>query len=49
LRQLQADIRQGKFHVVLAISTIDPRLQWIAHHCLHLSSPTSLLHIYYCI
>ena len=33
LGQLQDDIRQGKFHLVLAAATGDPRLAWIAAHC----------------
>jgi len=48
LRQLQADIRQGRFHLVLAATSTDPRLRWIAAHCLHLSNATATLHNYYC-
>ncbi len=33
LAQLQADIRQGRFHLVLAAASTDPRLRWIAAHC----------------
>jgi 4-amino-4-deoxy-L-arabinose transferase-like glycosyltransferase len=34
LSQLQADIREGQFHLVLALSaTTDPRIKWIAAHC----------------
>jgi 4-amino-4-deoxy-L-arabinose transferase-like glycosyltransferase len=48
LAQLQADIREGKFHLVLATTTTDPRLRWIATHCLNLSVPGTVLHNYYC-
>ena len=48
LQQLQADIRQGRFHLVLAATSTDPRLRWIAAHCLHLGSATATLHNYYC-
>jgi 4-amino-4-deoxy-L-arabinose transferase-like glycosyltransferase len=44
LSQLKADIRNGQFHLVLALSTTDPRLEWIATHCRDLSS-----HTYYCV
>lgn len=44
LNQLKADIRNGQFHLVLALSTTDPRLKWIATHCRDLSS-----HTYYCV
>jgi hypothetical protein len=33
LAQLQADIRAGRFHLVLAEDTSDPRIGWIATHC----------------
>ena len=33
LSQLQADIRTGQFHLVLAEDTSDPRIEWIATHC----------------
>ena len=48
LAQLQADIRAGKFHVVLATTITDPRLRWIATHCLTVGVPGALLHNYYC-
>jgi 4-amino-4-deoxy-L-arabinose transferase-like glycosyltransferase len=48
LRQLRADIRQGRFHLVLAATSADPRLRWIAAHCLNVGSPTATLHSYYC-
>jgi 4-amino-4-deoxy-L-arabinose transferase-like glycosyltransferase len=44
LSQLKADIRNGQFHLVLVLSTSDPRLEWIATHCRDLSS-----HTYYCV
>jgi 4-amino-4-deoxy-L-arabinose transferase-like glycosyltransferase len=37
LGQLQADIRQGRFHLVWILSDTDPRMQWIASHCAQLS------------
>ncbi len=43
LSQLQADIHEGKFHLVLAPSLADPRIQWIAANC-RLLSP----HVYFC-
>ena len=48
LAQLQADIRQGRFHLVLLTSTTDPRMRWIATHCqpLHLGART--LRNYFC-
>jgi len=48
LPQLQADIRQGLFHLVLAAKSPDPRLRWIAAHCLNLGAATAGLLIYYC-
>jgi hypothetical protein len=49
LRQIEADIQAGKFHLVLAATSTDPRLQWIAAHCLDLPNTTAGLHAYYCI
>ena len=37
LSQLQADIREGRFHLVWILSDTDPRMQWIASHCSQLS------------
>jgi len=37
LSQLQADIRQGLFHLVWILADTDPRMQWIASHCTHLT------------
>ena len=37
LAQLQADIRQGLFHLVWIASATDPRLRWITTHCPQLS------------
>ncbi len=48
LRQLQDDIRRGRFHLVLAATSTDPRLRWIAAHCLSFGSATAVLHNYYC-
>ena len=49
LAQLKTDIRQGKFHLVLAATSNDPRLVWIATHCLHLPAVTASWHGYYCV
>ena len=48
LPQLQADIRDGQVHLVLAATSDDPRLEWIAAHCLHAGNATSTLHNYFC-
>ena len=37
LGQLQADIREGRFHLVWILSGTDPRMQWVASHCARLS------------
>ncbi len=37
LAQLQADIRQGLFHLVWIASGTDPRLRWITTHCTQIS------------
>lgn len=39
LSQLQADIRARRFRLVIAPSTRDPRLAWIASHCASLTRP----------
>jgi 4-amino-4-deoxy-L-arabinose transferase-like glycosyltransferase len=44
LGELRADIRSGQFHLVLALSRVDPRIQWIAAHCRDLSVRT-----FYCV
>jgi hypothetical protein len=49
LPQLRADIRQGRFHLVLAAASADPRLRWIAAHCMALGSATTVLRNYYCL
>jgi hypothetical protein len=48
LQQLKADVRQDRFHLVLAGASAGPRLRWIEANCLHLGSPTPELHNYYC-
>jgi 4-amino-4-deoxy-L-arabinose transferase-like glycosyltransferase len=48
LAELQADVRAGKFHLVLAGTSTDPRIAWIAAHCLNAGGATSTLHNYYC-
>ena len=47
LAQLQADIRAGVFHLVVAAGTTDPRLRWIAAHCRHVGR--SVVHTYFCL
>jgi 4-amino-4-deoxy-L-arabinose transferase-like glycosyltransferase len=49
LGQLKADIRAGRFHLVLAGKSSDPRLRWIATHCLAVGKPKAGLHNYYCV
>ena len=49
LHQLQADVREGKFHLVLAAGTADPRLRWIAAHCKHIGRAKAVLHGYFCL
>jgi 4-amino-4-deoxy-L-arabinose transferase-like glycosyltransferase len=49
LAQLQADINAGQFHLVLAATSADPRLRWIAGHCRNLGRSTAKLHIYFCL
>ena len=48
LAQLQADVAEGKFHLVLAGASTDPRIQWIEAHCLHVGSANAALRNYYC-
>jgi hypothetical protein len=48
LSQLKADIRQGLFHLVLAAPSKDPRLRWIAAHCLKVGKPKAGLNNYFC-
>ncbi len=57
LPTLEALVRDGAFHLVLqSPSTSDPRLTWIARHCLPLPQPTGVnvparnrYSIYYCL
>jgi hypothetical protein len=49
LSQLQADVRDGRFHLVLAFTSSDPRLVWIATHCRAAGRATAALHSYYCL
>ena len=48
LAQLRADVSAGKFRLVLAGASSDPRIQWIAAHCMLVGSATSTLHNYFC-
>ncbi|MGP8060043.1 MAG: ArnT family glycosyltransferase [Acidimicrobiales bacterium] len=57
LANLQRMVHQGRFHLVLqSPTTSDPRLVWIAHHCLSVPQPTGAgispgprYAIYYCL
>ncbi len=49
LTHLEADIRAGKFHLVLAAPSRDPRLAWIASHCRPVGRPVGALHAYFCL
>jgi 4-amino-4-deoxy-L-arabinose transferase-like glycosyltransferase len=42
LAQLKTDIASHQFHLVLALSTKDPRMRWIATHCRDLGPRTFL-------
>jgi hypothetical protein len=55
VRKLAALVAAGAFHIVLAgVNTKDPRIAWVAHHCLKVpanatSSDTALaVGVYYC-
>ncbi len=48
LAQIQADVRAGRFHLVLATNLRDPRLGWIAAHCLPLGITQTGVHRYLC-
>jgi 4-amino-4-deoxy-L-arabinose transferase-like glycosyltransferase len=57
LATLESMIRAGRFHLVLqSPSATDPRLVWMAHHCLSVPQPTGVdvpsntrYAIYYCL
>jgi len=49
LSQLKSDIRDGLFHLVLTAPSHDPRLRWIASHCLKAGKAASGLRNYYCM
>jgi 4-amino-4-deoxy-L-arabinose transferase-like glycosyltransferase len=49
LSQLKADISAGQFHLVLAATSTDPRLRWIAGHCRRLGRTSASLHLYFCL
>ena len=57
LPAIKSMVREGKFHLVLqAPSTTDPRLTWIARHCISVRQPTGTsipvpnrYAIYYCL
>jgi hypothetical protein len=49
LAQLRADVRAGKFHIVIGLAqTHDPRLLWIAAHCYNFPVTSKVLRNYYC-
>jgi 4-amino-4-deoxy-L-arabinose transferase-like glycosyltransferase len=43
LAQLRQDIRNDEFHLVQVASTADPRMAWVATHCMPFAA-----HLYYC-
>jgi len=47
--QLKSDIRRGLFHLVLAAPSRDPRLRFIASHCLKVGKAKAGLDNYYCL
>lgn len=49
LAQLKADITAGKFHLVLAAASRDPRLAWVESHCPKLGVPVGTLQPYFCL
>ena len=51
LAQLRADVRQGRFHLVILATIDNPRLRWIAAHCQALPTPPggqARLRLYFC-
>jgi hypothetical protein len=51
LAQLRADVRQGRFHLVILATIDNPRLRWIAAHCQPLPTPPggqARLRFYFC-
>lgn len=48
LDELRADIAEGRFHLVLAFPSGDPRLEWIGRHCRHLKGSAPPFQEYYC-
>jgi 4-amino-4-deoxy-L-arabinose transferase-like glycosyltransferase len=48
LSRLRSDIRHGLFHLVLAAPSHDPRLRYIASHCLKVGKAKAGLRNYFC-
>lgn len=48
LDQVRAAIAAGQFHLVLAFPSADPRIAWIAQHCLPLPDTPPPFHGFYC-
>jgi hypothetical protein len=48
LDQVRAAIAGGQFHLVLAFPSADPRIAWIAQHCLPLPDTPPPFHGFYC-
>ncbi|HTX00426.1 MAG TPA: glycosyltransferase family 39 protein [Acidimicrobiales bacterium] len=46
LQQIETDVRLGRFHLVLAGSNHDPRIAWIAAHCINLPTLSGLRNFY---
>ena len=51
LAQIERDVAEGKFHLVITGSGYDPRIAWIAAHCINVRSATGhlSLHVYFCL
>jgi 4-amino-4-deoxy-L-arabinose transferase-like glycosyltransferase len=48
LTQLKTDVATGRFHLVIAGHTRDPRIEWIAAHCQDVGHATEVLTSYFC-
>lgn len=49
IEALEADVATGRFHLVVACHTLDPRIEWIAAHCERIGHPTLSIASYFCI
>jgi hypothetical protein len=48
LDRLRADVAAGRFHVVLAFPSTDPRLEWVDAHCQASPSKDPTFQVHYC-